>query len=145
MGSTEIKARLDRARACGDWLVRFPKARVDHIGTAISDHFLLLIELSAPSSSNRRKPFRFEPMWLRCTEFIDQVSIWWPSTLSEGSSLHTTLTACTEKLSVWNRNSFGCVQKKLKELRCELEEVKKKVRTHASVEEESRITTDLDE
>lgn len=61
--------------------------------------------------------------------FRDQVSSCWLTTLSEGSSLHSTLTACAENLSVWNQNFFGCVQKKLKNIRCELEKVKKKDRT----------------
>lgn len=43
MGTMETKARLDRALACGDRLARFPKARVDHIATATSDQFLLLL------------------------------------------------------------------------------------------------------
>ncbi|XP_019186538.1 PREDICTED: uncharacterized protein LOC109181240 [Ipomoea nil] len=42
-------ARLDRALANGDWRIRFPEARVEHLPMIASDHCPLLIDTCASS------------------------------------------------------------------------------------------------
>lgn len=48
-------------------------------------------------------------------------------------------------MSEWNRNSFGSVQKKLKDLRRDLEDLRKQEMTSELREKESRISDEIDE
>lgn len=41
MGSHEYKARLEKVLATGSWRDIFPKAKVEHVATMTSDHYLV--------------------------------------------------------------------------------------------------------
>lgn len=69
MAPWETKTRLDRALVSADWLNKFPTARVSHVATSTFDHFLLVIYVSPSYNASMKKSFKFEPMWVRCTDF----------------------------------------------------------------------------
>ena len=57
--------RLDRAVVNTEWLTRYPRARVDHVDVIKSDHKCLWLVCEPPSSRRqKRRPFRFEEMWM---------------------------------------------------------------------------------
>ncbi|XP_065639086.1 uncharacterized protein LOC136071560 [Quercus suber] len=61
-----IWERLDRGVANYEWLARFPTGRVRHLSCFTSDHRPILLTLDAKGEKQRwrRKPFRFEAMWM---------------------------------------------------------------------------------
>lgn len=86
LGSMEVKATIDRAFVSGDWLTKFPNARMSHVATISSDHFLLVLDLHVTPVFSNKKSFKFESMWLRSTDFNGQVTKFWRS-----SFLHNVL------------------------------------------------------
>ena len=70
-----IWERLDRGVANYEWLTRFPTGRVKHLNCFTSDHRPILLSLDGNTEFQkwRRKPFRFEAMWisdLECKEVV---------------------------------------------------------------------------
>ena len=66
-----------------------------------------------------KNPFRFENMWLKSDEFVDRVDSWW----NRHSFSHTpsyvfakNLKTLKEDIIQWNRQEFGNVGHKKKEL-----------------------------
>lgn len=73
-GDLEVRARLDRALASGDWKTMFPNAKVYHGFANSSDHKRLIIMLRGHKVKGResrqgRDSFKFEPMWMREESF----------------------------------------------------------------------------
>ena len=67
-----IWERLDRAIATVEWIEMFPATKVRHFECGSSDHKPILI-LPKGIPKRRRKPWRFEQMWLedlRCKEVV---------------------------------------------------------------------------
>lgn len=52
---------------------------------------------------------------------------------------------CADKISVWNKKTFGSVQSKLIKHRKNIEALKEKERTPSNVKEEKNLTDELDE
>ncbi|KAK7860842.1 hypothetical protein CFP56_029281, partial [Quercus suber] len=71
--------RFDRGVANYEWLNRFPTGRVHHLHYFTSDHrpLLLALNLNGESHKWRRKPFRFEAMWLMDPSCGETVSRAW--------------------------------------------------------------------
>ncbi|XP_071933169.1 uncharacterized protein [Coffea arabica] len=62
------KARLDRACANPAWCLMFPWSFMQHLFSHVSDHSPIMVAAKdRPSdfSTRRRRPFRFEVMWLK--------------------------------------------------------------------------------
>lgn len=145
LGSEETKARLDRAMANVDWLSSFPKAQVRHMVTATSDHNLLSINFFGYQYCRSNKLFRFEPMWMRCSNFKDTVSQYWSEVDTEGKSLKSMLSNCAKKIVGRNKSQVGSVGGHLKNLRDKLEVNRQKTRTAETLTEEQIIQKDMDE
>lgn len=145
MGSHEYKARLGRALTCGLWKNSFPRARVEHVATMTSDHYLLLIYFLDTCFSSKEKQFHFEPMWFRSKEFRQNIHNFWPSHLPHEGPLQNRIKNCPDAIIEWNKSSFGSVQGHLRRLRKELDCVKKRVRDDVSTEDERNIMNELDE
>ncbi|CAM8954132.1 unnamed protein product [Rhodiola kirilowii] len=121
-GVWEVKARLDRAIANGEWRQRFPTAEVWHEVSGCSDHSPLIIRWKTHRKVSRLKLFRFEPMWLRYSEYGDVVR-------GNTHKLTDCLQACAEGLKTWNNQRFGNVRGKIKELQEKLSRIQKMERT----------------
>ncbi|XP_012857002.1 PREDICTED: uncharacterized protein LOC105976270 [Erythranthe guttata] len=73
-----VRCRLDRVCASADWLLKFPRALVHHMAYSGSDHVplqLVLDPAQADSERRKKRPFRFEAIWLRrddCEEIVQQ-------------------------------------------------------------------------
>ena len=74
-GGNTIWERLDRAVATTDWIEKFPATKVVHLKCGSSDHKPIII-LPKGVQIKKKKPWRFEQMWLEdegCGEVVDLV------------------------------------------------------------------------
>ena len=62
-----IWERLDRGVANYEWLTRFPTSRMKHLNCFTSNHRPILLSLGGNGEQQkwRRKPLRFEAMWIK--------------------------------------------------------------------------------
>ena len=116
-----IWERLDRGVVNYDWLSRFPTGRVWHLHCYTSDHCSILLSLDSNGENQmwKRKPFRFEAMWLTDPECSGVISTIWACNV-EGSPVVVAtkkVAKCKKMLKAWNRDRFGNVCRKLKRLR----------------------------
>ena len=117
--------RLDRAVANSEWLARFPRARVDHLDVIKSDHKCLWIVCEPPESRRqRRRPFRFEEMWISDSGCERTIMEAWgcdkPGT--EMFKVTHKLRECKYKLGTWSRECFGNIGKQIADTKLELQQ-----------------------
>lgn len=76
LGYAFVQERLDRAYASLKWRVLFPHAKVSHIQASYFDHVPVLINITRPNQSGRRKkvPKRFEERWVSLVD-CENVSV----------------------------------------------------------------------
>ncbi|CAM8933405.1 unnamed protein product [Rhodiola kirilowii] len=144
-GSLETRVRLDRAFGNMLWKDRFNRYEVLHLITATSDHMPLLVNFQRRINCSKERLFRFEPMWLRHKDFSNFLKDCWVRNSSSQSSLRAKLTDCSHQLMKWNNEVFGVVQKRIKAIKKEIEQVKTKFRTEKVIEEEAQLYGELDE
>ena len=71
-----VRERLDRALVSLEWKTMFPRVRLYHVATSMSDHSMLVLKTprTRQRAPRRSKLFRFESMWLRdeqCKEVVN--------------------------------------------------------------------------
>ena len=116
-----IWERLDRCVANYEWLAKFPTGGVKHLNCFTSDHRPILLALNVDGEHQkwRRKPFRFEEMWILdpgCRETITKA---WDCAL-DGTPMFVAsqkLKKCMKGLKDWSHDHFGNVQKSIKQLK----------------------------
>ncbi|CAM8939724.1 unnamed protein product [Rhodiola kirilowii] len=143
-GDAEVRARLDRAVVSSGWRRLFPEAGVRHVQLHSSDHLLLVLDTEGRCTMYRKKLFRFEAMWLDHGEFSSMMDDFWNDTDRCNERWSHKLNLCKEKLKSWNSSSFGNVQKRIKSLKGELEEIRKEDRSPAVIEKEKSLCDELD-
>ena len=122
-----IWERLDRAVATAEWFSKFLGTRVHHVDSTTSDHKLLWIEQAGLEFQQKKKPFRFEEMWLAdkgCGETVEGV---WEAHYDEGDNRRVLrkIENCGKELTRWSQKCFGNVRKELKKIRKELARAEK--------------------
>lgn len=120
----QIREQLDRAVVSSDWSLLFPKARLFHKSTSVSNHRLLLLKFFEEQKRGRhKKHFRFESMWLKDSRCEGIVTSAWNEGLTDTSSnpIQTCLNACRTKMEAWNWTVFGHVGKGIDRLQKHLE------------------------
>lgn len=122
-----IWERLDRAVATVEWFSNFPGTRVHHIDSMTSDHKFLWIEQAGLEFQPKKKPFRFEEMWLAdkgCGETVEGV---WLANFEEFGNQRVLkkIEKCGKELAHWSQNCFGSVRKELDKKKKELAQVEK--------------------
>lgn len=95
--------------------MKLPRSRVYHLQSDSLDHRPFLLVLTPLDLPSKKKPFRFEEMWLSHPSCEETVQVAWYSTF--GSDLSKEILAKVEKygsdLSWWNRDVFGSVRQEL--------------------------------
>jgi hypothetical protein len=120
-GGSVCRCRLDRALATADWSSRFPLASVRHLNGASSDHSPLLLRWRENTRQRRNtddKIFRYEIMWESHDQFKPFIGDTWAAqgqatTMGE---LKQKLASVSSSLDVWSKNTFGNVQREIKQL-----------------------------
>ncbi|XP_075645403.1 uncharacterized protein LOC142616429 [Castanea sativa] len=116
--------RLDRGVANYEWLNKFPIGRVQHLHRFTSNHKPLLLALDPNGESNKwkRKPFRFEAMWLMdrgCSDTVTRAWVYRP----EGTPMFQAtekLRKCKKMLKKWSREHFGNVKQQIEKTKKKL-------------------------
>lgn len=105
--------RLDRAICNLDWRIRFGSVEIYHLPNKKFDHAPLLLDFDLRRMENRRRrPFRFEAIWLSHPSFKQLVVDNWRNQLS---NFPQQLKEFQGVLMEWNKDVFGNVfhQKKI--------------------------------
>ncbi|KAM3224293.1 hypothetical protein ACQJBY_057591 [Aegilops geniculata] len=111
-----VRVRLDRAVANGDFTAMFEFYHVDNIITTTSDHYAVAISLDSQLLMGDRPPvqhnFRYEAMWRRAEGYIGVVENAWKAHATGTRSLHETwsvLNHVSGALKEWSKEAFGSV------------------------------------
>uniref|UniRef100_A0A2N9EK22 CCHC-type domain-containing protein n=1 Tax=Fagus sylvatica TaxID=28930 RepID=A0A2N9EK22_FAGSY len=131
--------RLDRAVANMEWLHRFPMAQVEHIDVSKSDHKCLWLSCLPPViTRSKRRPFRFEEIWMTdggCEETITKA---WEMS-KPGTRMFKVwhkLKECKKQLGEWSRKSFGNIKKQIEILQQRIKQAESLAiqdRVHANI------------
>ena len=80
--------------------------------------FKALVESSFPPGGMARgkSPFRFENMWMKTDGFVDRVDSWWNRHSFSGTPSFLFAKKLKEDIIQWNRQEFGNVGRRKKEL-----------------------------
>ncbi|XP_042954684.1 uncharacterized protein LOC122291103 [Carya illinoinensis] len=112
-----ISERLDRFLSNLKWHSYYPMASVTHGVIAYSDHVPIILKLTVEIEKiPRKKLFRFEAMWVDAADCKQVIQEAWRG-IEGKKKLGTVMRKiqhCGEKLTVWNKNSFGHVQRNLR-------------------------------
>ncbi|CAM8905799.1 unnamed protein product [Rhodiola kirilowii] len=144
-GIFETKARLDRALANKAWREHFPDAEVVHETSGMSDHSPIIIKWEGTKRIGKLKLFRFEPMWLKHREYGRKIREIWSHCSGGNALLSDCLASSATALENWGKSCVGNVSKKISNLKKELENIQQQNRTGEVIEEERRITEEIDD
>ncbi|CAM8905802.1 unnamed protein product [Rhodiola kirilowii] len=144
-GLMETKARLDRAFSNVQWKTLFERYEVSHLITSTSDHLPLLVNFRKRIYCARKKLFRFEPMWLRQNEFRGFLEQCWGKRDQSNKDLILKLKGCGRDLAKWNSAVFGKAQKRIIEIKKQIEFQKSRFRIEEVIEREANLQGELDE
>ena len=120
-----MRERLNRVVADLDWVGLVPNFEIKHLEFWGSDHRVLeiLLDSRTVTRATIRKPFQFEPWWLRDEECHGVISNTWqglpcpdsPTNLLKGLNLYG------EKLYRWGAKKFGSVPCQIRKVQLQLE------------------------
>ncbi|KAL9690889.1 hypothetical protein QQ045_011301 [Rhodiola kirilowii] len=117
-GNDEMRGRLDRAVCNGLWMHDHPKAQVHHLSIHVSDYCIIMLDTDGSVGGKRKRFFRFEAMWLDHADLGDVMRNVWDGKLGE---------------------------RRVKNIRKRLDEIKTLVRTDTIIEEEGRLSEELEQ
>lgn len=142
-----IWERLDRGVANYEWLTCFRTGRVKHLNCFTSDHRPLLLSLDGDNEYQRwrKKPFRFEAMWildLECKKVVARVWDCAPNGTPMFAAT-TKLKRCKKRLKSWSRVHFGNVKQQMKQAKDQLWHAEEVSARTGDLEEVIRIKMEL--
>ena len=139
--------RLDRGVANYEWLNRYPTGRVQHLHCFTSNQRPLLLALDPNGESHKwkRKPFRFEAMWLMDLGCRDTVAKAW-TYQTEGTPMFQAtkkLRKCKKMLKKWSMDHFGNVKQQIKKTKEKLWQAEVTSAREGNDEEVVRLKAEL--
>ncbi|CAM8920109.1 unnamed protein product [Rhodiola kirilowii] len=144
-GDREARVRLDRFVANGCWRRMFPLFSVRHSWANASDHCPIVLDLRGEKRKYRQDIFRFEIMWMRHDRYAEKFGEIWQEALKEGRAVSSMLESCGRQFKRWNDEEFGNVKRRIERLKKQIQELQRGSRCVATVEEENRLSAELDE
>ncbi|XP_028794123.1 uncharacterized protein LOC114749751 [Neltuma alba] len=114
---------LDRGLKNSPFLLEFAQAGVQVLPrTKFSYHNPLLVSLhKSQNQQHAPRPFRFEALWLMHKEFESFLGKEW----SNEEDLEENLYKFSQTVKIWNREVFGMVEKKKKQIMARLQGIQK--------------------
>lgn len=145
-GASNIRVRLDRAVANGQFTQLYDDVQVENIITTSSDHFVVHLAISKHGERRQRETtahrFRYEAAWCRAPDYLERVEKSWADGSAGPRNLKTTWTKLSEmakSLSEWSKNSFGSPRKEINKLEKRLLRLRIDGATRSYSQEESDI------
>lgn len=121
---TRKTTRLDHVLCCNEWRRIFSSNTVRHLSHAYLDHCSILLELGGVKKRCLGdRPFHFHVAWSLHPEFYKWMEREW---IRERHLMHS-LRDFSEKLTAWNRDTFGCIFERKRKLRWRLEGVSRAI------------------
>ncbi|OMO90423.1 Endonuclease/exonuclease/phosphatase [Corchorus olitorius] len=138
--------RLDRAFANPTWFRQNDKARLLNLPVEHSDHGPIILQTEELRPFKRR-PYRFEAMWLTHPQCREVVKAAWDNNFQGSSSyrLVQKLKAAKGNLKKWNKEVFENLFEKRKRLEQEIASKQASLDTIQSCAEERRLRIQLEE
>lgn len=149
-GNSNVKVRLDRAVANGQFIQLFDDYHVENIITSSSDHYAILISINSDSGHNDKSNFdhnfRYEAMWARATDYNEVVERKWNEGFVGPKNLQS-IWSNSGKMAIslkqWSTNTFGSIRKEIKKFEQRLAMLRSSRPTPAYSNEERAIERKL--
>jgi hypothetical protein len=116
-----VRVRLDRAVANGEFMHLYDDFYVENVITTTSDHYALFIDLKKHSNLNVPQPvkmgFKYEAALLRSPDYRPMLERTWESNSVGSVSLQSTWTKLqlvSTSLAQWSKDTFGAVRKEIR-------------------------------
>ncbi|KAK4286586.1 hypothetical protein QN277_003122 [Acacia crassicarpa] len=121
-GFSRLFERLDRVFANLALIAQFPNCSVKNLPrTRFSDHNPILLNLGVLVKVRRNNPFRFEAMWMAHDDFNNFLRGQWNS----DGGLEMKLENVRKGIPVWNKETFGMIERKKREILARLNGIQK--------------------
>jgi exonuclease III len=148
LASSYVKERLDRAVGNQDWCMRFPSCKVVNGNPRHSDHRPITIILDGDRRNFRARgvnSFRFEAKWLQEEECKSIVQNAWSTSAIRGQNTTSErIKRVAQDLKDWDHNILGDLEKRIKQAKRELEDVRRGSITQENVSRELLLREKLD-
>ncbi|XP_073353634.1 uncharacterized protein [Aegilops tauschii subsp. strangulata] len=149
IASRYIKERLDRATGNRSWCNRFPNYKVVNEDPRHSNHRPVTILMESTNHRHNTggyaKAFRFEAKWLQEEDCEAVVNNAWATAAARGvNKAADKLHAVACDLKEWDTNVLGNLEKRINQLKRELEEVRRKEINQVNVSRELFLKEKLD-
>ena len=124
----------------------FPKARVTHLCATNSDHSPILLDINF-EDEKITPPFRFKAMWTKHETSREVEDKDWQLQVggSQGFKLARKQTNTKNEMKKWNKEHFGNLRERIKELEKKIEEVQGAEPTQENLELEAALSLELDD
>ncbi|PNX89210.1 hypothetical protein L195_g045327, partial [Trifolium pratense] len=121
-GRDRVFKRLDRVLCNVIWRLRYHEGFAKVLPRVQSDHHpIIILTEGEPNINNNNRPFRFEAAWISHEEFHPFLKDRWGGE----SDFINQLNNLTPKLKEWNKDKFGNIFKRKKELLTRLNGIQK--------------------
>lgn len=111
-GRDRVFKKLDRVLCNVDWRLKYHEGFAKVLLRVQSDHHPIIVLLEGETNTNRNRPFRFETTWTSHADFKNFLHSKWEKDKDIVQSLHM----LTTHLKKWNKETFGDIFKRKKEL-----------------------------
>ncbi|KAK2356470.1 hypothetical protein QL285_093800 [Trifolium repens] len=111
-GRDRVFKKLDRVLCNIDWRIKFHEGVAKVLPRVQSDHHPIIVLLEGETATNRNRPFRFEAAWTSHDDFDNFMNSKWEKDKDTVQSLHD----LTTHLKKWNKETFGDIFKRKKEI-----------------------------
>ena len=121
--------KLDRALCNREWRVKFPEASVKTLPRISCDHHPILINIKGNLVKKTNRPFGFEAAWLTHEKFSEFMKAAWREDLNAVAAL----SGLTPLLVEWNKEVFGNLKRRKKELLARINGIQKSLEEKQSL------------
>ena len=141
-----VMERLDRAFGSVEWVNKYPLYSLRNLPIVKFDHRPIILDLEVQTPF-RRRPFRFEFMWLThagCKEMVQNAG-GCQSIGSRATQLRNKLLNIKYKDLEWNKKVFGKVEVEIKRKQIKLQTLQDSIATNEDVRRERVCREELEE